>query len=149
LPFRLKAQFLFCQLWYPLFASFMALMFLLPIAALAAGGNFADVTYPRFFLHFTPISMVLVFMGFRWRASGTFRPFDRKVLSWEKMLFRYARWPWVLVGSATAVRDWIRGSAVEFRVTPKGGDPAGPLPTRVLLPYGILSAASSLAVLLF
>ena len=148
LPIKLKAQFLFCQLWYPLFSLFMALTYLLPIVALMAGVNFANVTYPSFFLHFTPISIVLIFMGYRWRAGGSYRPVNGKVLSWEKMLFCYARWPWVLAGTITAIRDWIAGAPVEFRVTPKGSDLAGPLPGRVLMPYVFLSATSALAVLL-
>ena len=45
---RLKFQFLFSQFWYPLFSLFMAPMFLLPIFALASGGNFMNVTYPDF-----------------------------------------------------------------------------------------------------
>lgn len=45
---KLKAQFLFCQLWYPLFALFMALIYMLPIVALITGVNFANVTYLAF-----------------------------------------------------------------------------------------------------
>src|SRR4029077_1406650 len=58
LPGKLKAQFLFCQLWYPLFSLFMALIYILPIVALMTSVNFANVTYPHFFLHFAPISLV-------------------------------------------------------------------------------------------
>ena len=64
------------------------------------------------------------------------------------MLFCYARWPWVFAGTVTAIRDWVVGSSAEFRVTPKGSDPAGPLPARVLMPYVFLSVTSALAVLL-
>jgi cellulose synthase (UDP-forming) len=149
LPAKLKAQFLFCQMWYPLFSLAMALIYVLPIVALGAGINFANVTYPSFFLHFAPISFVLVIMGYRLRRTGCYRPIDGKILSWEKMLFCYARWPWVFAGTVTAIRDWISGSQVEFRVTPKGSDPAGPLPARVLLPYALLSAVSASAVLIF
>ena len=148
LPGKLKAQFLFCQLWYPLFSLFMALIYILPIVALMTSVNFANVTYPHFFLHFAPISLVLIFMGCRWRAGGSYRPVNGKVLSWEKMLFCYARWPWVFAGTVTAIRDWVVGSSAEFRVTPKGSDPAGPLPARVLMPYVFLSVTSALAVLL-
>ena len=126
----------------------MALIYILPILALLTGGNFANVTYPQFFVHFAPISLVLIFMGYRWRAGGSYRPGNGKILSWEKMLFCYARWPWVFAGTVTAIRDWIVGSSVEFRVTPKGRDSAGPLPARVLMPYVLLSATSALAVLL-
>ena len=52
LPFRLKFQFLFSQLWYPLFSFFMALMFVMPIFALMRGESFADVTYAGFLAPF-------------------------------------------------------------------------------------------------
>ena len=52
LPPRLKFQFLFSQLWYPLFSLFMALMFVMPIVALVRGENFVDVTYPDFLAPF-------------------------------------------------------------------------------------------------
>jgi cellulose synthase/poly-beta-1,6-N-acetylglucosamine synthase-like glycosyltransferase len=147
LPIRLKLQFLFSQLWYPLFALFMALMFALPIIALVRRENFVAVTYPGFLLHFAPLSLILVAMAYRWRATGTFRPFDAKVLSWESMFFLFARWPWALAGTIAAVRDWLTGSFVDFRITPKGTSEVDPLPTRVLAPYGFLSIASVLPVL--
>jgi hypothetical protein len=54
-----EAQFLFSQLWYPLFAFFMAVMFLMPIIALLRGESYVNVTYPQFLLHFAPLSLVL------------------------------------------------------------------------------------------
>lgn len=148
LPFRLKFQFLFAQLWYPLFSFFMALMFVMPIIALLRGENFVAVTYLGFLAHFTPLCMVLMVMAYRWRATGSFRPFDAKVLSWEAMFFLFARWPWALAGTIAAVRDWATGSFVDFRVTPKGRREVDPLPFRILAPYGVLSIASALPVLL-
>jgi cellulose synthase/poly-beta-1,6-N-acetylglucosamine synthase-like glycosyltransferase len=147
LPIRLKLQFLFSQLWYPLFALFMALMFALPIIALVRRENFVAVTYPGFLLHFAPLSLILVAMAYRWRATGTFRPLDAKVLSWESAFFLFARWPWALAGTIAAVRDWLTGSFVDFRITPKGTSEVDPLPTRVLAPYGFLSIVSVLPVL--
>jgi cellulose synthase (UDP-forming) len=148
LPARLKLQFLFSQLWYPLFSLFMALMFFMPIIALVRRENFVAVTYPDFLGHFAPLSVILVLMAYRWRASGSFRPFDAKVLSWEFMLFLFARWPWALAGTIAAVRDWLTGSFVDFRITPKGTSEVDPLPMRVLAPYAVLSIASALPVLL-
>ncbi|WP_159587471.1 glycosyltransferase family 2 protein [Chelativorans xinjiangense] len=147
LPPRLKFQFLFSQLWYPLFSLFMALMFAMPIIALLRGEIFVGVTYPAFLAHFAPLSIVLILMAYRWRAGGTFRPADANVLSWEAMLFLLARWPWALAGCAAAVRDWLTGSFVDFRVTPKGTSEVDALPIRVLAPYGVLSLASILPVL--
>jgi cellulose synthase/poly-beta-1,6-N-acetylglucosamine synthase-like glycosyltransferase len=148
LPLRLKFQFLFCQLWYPLFALFLTLMFAMPIIALTRGENFVAVTYPAFLAHFAPLTVILVAMFYRWRATGTFRPIDAKVLSCEAMLYLLARWPWFLAGTLAAVRDWATGSFVDFRVTPKDASEVDPLPLRILAPYVFLSIASVLPVLL-
>lgn len=148
LPCKLKLQFLFSQLWYPLFALFMALMFLMPIVALARGKNFVAVSYPDFLAHFAPLSIALLLLAWRWRASGTFRPFDAKIFSWEMMFFLFARWPWALAGCVAAVRDFITGSHVDFRITPKGASDVDPLPLRILIAYGVLSVASVLPALL-
>jgi cellulose synthase/poly-beta-1,6-N-acetylglucosamine synthase-like glycosyltransferase len=148
LPARLKFQFLFSQLWYPLFAIFMALMFAMPIIALSSGMIFVNVTYPQFLLHFAPLSLVLVILAFRWRSTGSYRPFNAKVLSWESMIFQFARWPWALAGTIAALRDWLTGSAVDFRITPKGNSAVDPLPVRVLAPYAGLSIVSALPVVL-
>jgi len=148
LPARLKFQFLFSQLWYPLFAIFMALMFAMPIIALSSGMIFVNVTYPQFLLHFAPLSLVLVILAFRWRSTGSYRPYNAKVLSWESMIFQFARWPWALAGTIAALRDWLTGSAVDFRITPKGNSAVDPLPVRVLAPYAGLSIVSALPVVL-
>lgn len=148
LPARLKFQFLFSQLWYPLFAFFMALMFVMPIIALVTGQSFVNVTYPQFLLHFAPLSAVLLLLAYRWRSTGTYRPFNARVLSWEYLFFQFARWPWALAGTVAALRDWLTGSVVEFRITPKGSSEVDPLPVRVLAPYAILSIVSALPVVL-
>lgn len=148
LPLRLKFQFLFSQFWYPLFSLFMALMFALPIIALVVGENFVAVTYPDFLSHYLPQAVLLIVLAYRWRSSGTFRPYDAKVLSFEMTLFLFARWPWALAGTLAALRDWSTGSFVDFRVTPKGSSDVDPLPLRVLAPYGVLAVLSILPVLL-
>ena len=147
LPLRLKAQFLFSQLWYSLFSLFMGLMFILPVIALIRGRSFIDVSYPDFLLHFAPQSVLLILFAYRWRSTGTFRPVDAKILSWEMTLFLFARWPWALAGALAAVRDWATGSFVDFRVTPKGTSEVDPLPLRILAAYGLLSLISILPVL--
>jgi cellulose synthase (UDP-forming) len=144
----LKFQFLFAQLWYPLYALAMAASFLFPIVALSFKITFLNVTYPAFLLHVLPPTVVLVALAFQWRSFGVYRPVDAKVQSWETVIFVFARWPWMLFGSAMAVRDWLMGSYVDFRVTPKGTDAAKPLPGRVLAPYAVLSVASALPAIL-
>lgn len=148
LPWRLRFQFLFAQLWYPLFSLFMATAFLLPLAAILTGEPPVAVPYVAFLAHFLPVSLLLVVMAFRWRAKGSFRPADAKILSWEGLVFTFARWPWSLIGCALAVRDAATGSFVDFRITPKGRTTATAVPLRVLAPYLLLSAVSAAVVLL-
>ncbi|WP_051661006.1 glycosyltransferase family 2 protein [Bosea sp. 117] len=149
LPARLRFQFLFCQFWYPLYSSMWLLLFLMPLIALAGGTHFANVTYADFVIHYVPMSVVLLFMMYRWRASGWLRPVNSRLLSWEEILFVLAKWPWSLIGSIVALRDYFTGSFVDFRVTPKGGGAVDAVPLRVLAPYIAISAFSAGAVLMF
>ena len=120
LPLRLKLQFVFCQLWYPLFSVFMLLMYCLPLAALLLDTNMVGVSYLDFCLHISSIWIVLSVMAFWWRKQQWLRPIDVKMPSWEGTLFLFARWPWSLMGSVAAVRDWAWGNTLDYRVTPKG-----------------------------
>lgn len=144
----LKFQFLFSQLWYPMFSGFMAVMYIIPIWALVTGRNFVNITYIDFFLHALPVSLTLLLLAFWWRASRTFRPRHAKILSWEIIAFMFARWPWSLFGSLMAIRDRLKGSFVDFRITPKGARDVGYLPGRVLAPYAFLALVSGLMPLM-
>ena len=148
LPLRLKFQFLFSQLWYPLFSGFMALMFALPAVALLSGRVLVNASYPVFLAHFLPISLIMIVFAFFWRATGAFRPYDAKLFSWEAMVFLFLRWPWSLMGVLAAIRDTIRGDFVDFRITPKGTQAKPPLPLRVVAPYMVLAGLSLLAMVL-
>lgn len=143
-----RLQFVFCQLWYPLLAGFMALMFMLPIAALVFDVRYANITFPAFLVHVWPSIVVMITLVLCMRADGFFRPHDAKVLGWEKMLFALVQWPWVILGSLMAVRDTLTESFVDFRVTPKGQQDVPMLGWRVLSPYLILALFSLLPVLL-
>lgn len=148
MPWRLRAQFLFCQLLYPLFALFMTAFYLLPIAAVIFDIRYADVTYPAFLGHMALPLLILVIIAFAIRADGFFRPRDGKVIAWEKALFMALQWPWVLWGCVMAVRDRIGGGFVDFRITPKGEAVEAQLPLRVTLPYAALALGCLIPVLL-
>jgi cellulose synthase (UDP-forming) len=145
---RQKFQFVFSQLWYPLFAVFMAVMFALPIVAICFDVTLAQVSFPGFVLHSLPATLVLITLAYMIRADGLFRPVDAKVLGWEKAFFAALQWPWVLWGCTMALRDRFFGGFVDFRVTPKGGGPVSMLPWLVLWPYLALAIGSILPVLL-
>ncbi|MGR3759892.1 glycosyltransferase family 2 protein [Roseobacteraceae bacterium NS-SX3] len=148
LPWRLKFQFLFSQLFYPVAALAHLAMFLIPVCALLFDMRFADVTYPGYIAHAAPAAAVLTWLVIEVRRDRLFRPLDAKIFGWEKILFVFLQWPWVLWGCIMAVRDKLTGTFVDFRITPKGGQTRPPLPWRFLLPYLALALISLLAVLL-
>jgi cellulose synthase/poly-beta-1,6-N-acetylglucosamine synthase-like glycosyltransferase len=148
LPARLKFQFLFCQLWYPLLAFISLSMFMIPVAALLFDFNMAGVTYPEFVAYAAPPALLLTAIIIRVARYGLCRPVDTKVLSWEAALYPLVRWPWVLIGTVMAVRDWWTGAPVDFRVTPKGAAANAALPVRVVMPFVAILVASVLPVLL-
>lgn len=148
LPARLKFLFVFCQLWYPLFAVTTAMMYFVPLSALVFDVRFADVTYPAFLGHVLPTVIVLTSFAWVMRRDGFFRPFKAPVISWEKALFICLQWPWVFWGCAMAVRDRIAGRFVDFRITPKGEGASRKLPAKVLGVYSVLAVVCLLPVLL-
>lgn len=139
---RRRFQFLFSQLWYPMFSAMMAVMFAMPIIALFTGRHFVDVTYVDFLIHMLPTSLSLLALAYWWRSTGTFRPADAKIISWEGIAFMFLRWPWSLLGSIMAVRDRLSDRSIDFRVTPKGAPRGAPLAFRVIAPYVVLSLSA-------
>ena len=148
LPPRMRAQFVFMQLWYPLQTFFMALMFTLPIIALLLDIRFVDVTFPAFVGHMLPSTLVMVCIAYAIRSDGFFRPATAAILSWEKALFMSIQWPWVLWGTLTAFADVLTGKKASFRVTPKGAKSTAVLPWRIIAPYFFLAAMSALPIFL-
>ena len=147
LPARLKFLFLLGQCWYPVFALTMLFSYVAPIWALVADLRFADVTYPAFVGHGLPATIALLWIAAEIRRDGLFRPLDGKVLSWEKVLFVFVQWPWVLWGCLMAVRDKLTGRFVDFRVTPKGENATKRLPSKVVAVYVALSLGADLPLL--
>lgn len=144
---RLRALFVFCQVWYPLFALTFAGMYLLPIVALVLDRRFAEVTYPAFLGHSLPTVVAMTLFAYRLHRDGFLRPQYAPIISWEKGLFVLAQWPWVVWGVVMALADRLSGRFVDFRVTPKGGAQNAPLPGRVLAVYAILALGCVVPVL--
>ncbi|MGP3723863.1 glycosyltransferase family 2 protein [Cereibacter sphaeroides] len=148
LPGRLKFLFIVCQLWYPLFALVMLMMYLAPALALLFDMRFADVTYPGFVFHALPAVTALTAFAWLLRNDGFCRPVDAPVFSWEKALFLALQWPWVLWGCAMAVRDRVTGRFVDFRITPKGSAASRRIPPKIIAIYVALAAGCVLPVFL-
>jgi cellulose synthase (UDP-forming) len=147
LPTKLKFQFLFSQIWYPLFSLMFLIMYLMPLGALFFDQAYVHIEYPYFFLYSAALAALLVLMTTRLRAFGVLRPSGAKILSWEGLLFLFARWPWSLIGTCCAIFDYLRQSSIDFRVTPKSKNGVEPVPLRVLAPYAALCLTSGLAVI--
>jgi cellulose synthase (UDP-forming) len=148
LPARLKFQFVFSQLWYPLFGLVMLTGHLMPIVALVDRRPWANVDYIAFVLFAALVTVTTLAIVFWIKRQGWLRPRDSGLLRWETALFQYVRWPWVLLGSLTAVIDVVCHTTTQFRVTPKGQDLAQALPVRVLVPYALLVVVSASVALL-
>ncbi|KWA14086.1 glycosyl transferase [Burkholderia cepacia] len=147
LPLKLKAQFLFCQLWYPLCALAMAGGVVIPVVALLTGRVWAHVDYLTYLTYALPLAVLLLCVV-TWATHSTqsCRPLNTKLLSWEGLSFVFARWPWVVLGCASAVFDFVRGKEFPFKVTPKGGTIEQDAPLRVVAPYLLISLFCSLPV---
>jgi cellulose synthase (UDP-forming) len=148
LPVHLKLQFLFSQLWYPLFGLVMLIAHLMPIVALMDRRPWANVDYIAFVLCSSMVTATTVTILLWLKRQGWLRPSNGRLVCWEIALFQYARWPWVLLGTLSAILDRIRRTSTEFRVTPKGPDLADPLPVRLFSPYALMVVASSCVALL-
>jgi cellulose synthase (UDP-forming) len=141
---RKRFQFIFSQLWYPVFSGMMAIMYVMPIYALLSGNHLVNVTYVAYLVHILPLSATLIALAYWWRSTGLFRPRDARIVSPEGMAFIMLRWPWSLLGSIAAALDRLRGKVAPFKITHKGPRASARLPLRATQPYLLLSLIASI-----
>jgi cellulose synthase (UDP-forming) len=139
LPLNLKGQFLFCQLWYPFCSLSMGGAVVIPAIALLTRRVWANVNYFSYFAYAFMLAVSILCVMACVKRSGAFRPWNAKLVSWEGIAFLFARWPWVMLGTLSAVFDCIRGREFSFKVTPKGETLDKQAPLRVVAPYLIIS----------
>ena len=142
LPARLKAQFLFAQLWYPCLGLTMLAGISVPIIALLTGEPWVNLSYLEFLLYKMPVTAAALLIVTWVRRNGWLRPRDSQILTWETALFQLARWPWVLAGCIAAAVGAARGRQVEFKITPKGDGARGALSMKVMAPYWMIAGVS-------
>lgn len=148
LPWRLRFQFLFSELWYPLFSFAMLFGTALPILAVATGEPWVRVGYVDFLLHSLPVAaLTLAVLAFL-KQGGWLRPVNAPIFSWELALFQIIRWPWTVYGSLMGIVTVVRQRTTEFRVTPKGAQAPLTLAWGILTPYLLVAVASFLPALL-
>jgi len=148
LPIHLKFQFLFAQMWYPIFAMVMLMSWLLPLIAIVTGKPWVNVNYFEF-MTFSILPTFFSLLIMVWvKSLKVLRPVDAKIISWEFVLFQFARWPWVLWALVMAVVCLVSNRQIEFKVTPKGADVKRNVPLGVATPYILCSLISGSVVLI-
>ena len=135
LPSRLRFQFLFSQLWFPLFGISMLAGLILPVIAVLFNQPWVHVSYVDFVLHSLPLACLSLAIVAFLKGAGLLRPVESPIFGWEAALFQVIRWPWALYGSLMGVVMAVRQQNVVFQVTPKGMTQPTSLPWKVLLPY--------------
>jgi cellulose synthase (UDP-forming) len=135
LPLRLKIEFIFAQLWYPLYSSIMLLGLFIPIFTIITNTPMVSVSFTQFFvLNFINVSITLTIMIYL-KSLKLLRPFNAKIISWEIIAFQLSRWPWTLLGVISSIYDFFTKSEFAFKVTPKDRVDYIPLPNKILIPY--------------
>lgn len=148
LPRKLKFQFLFSQIWYPIFGLSMLVAYFLPIVALISRTPLVRINFIGFTLFSLLITGLLLSILFWLRKNKWLRPHNIPVISWELMIFQLVRWPWVLMGSISGIWDVVRSKTTAFRITPKGETGIRPLPFGLMVPYALVTLFSGLAGIL-
>jgi len=147
LPFHLKLQFLFSEIWYLVFGLAMLGGYLAPMVALLLRQPLVDVNYVQFWIHGTPLTLSLIVIVWWAKQQNLLRPRRSKVLSWEVALFQLARWPWLLAGCICGIAAGLTSKELQFRVTPKTKDITRAVPLRILLPYFLITFMSALTLI--
>jgi cellulose synthase (UDP-forming) len=145
MPFSLRFQFLFGQLWYFFFGGVLLGTYLLPILALVFGVSFAHVGYAEFLIWSALPTAASLSVIFWIKRQGLLRPANARILSWEVILFQLARWPWVVSAVFDAAKCTFSKATLEWKITPKGTADAPVIPLQMLVPYVLIAAGSAIA----
>jgi cellulose synthase (UDP-forming) len=140
----LRLQFLFSELWYPLFGLMFLLGTLLPIIAVFNGEAWVSVSFVEFLLYSVPTTVSIIAVVWYLKKNLLLRPHYAPVMSWEIMLFQILRWPWAFYGSLMGIVVVIMKKSPGFKVTPKGGPRAKSLDWSILYPYIALTVISAI-----
>ncbi len=100
---RLKFQFAFAQMWYPIYAMSLAVGLTLPLIALVRDVPWLNMSYVDFLGRSLIVDLAALIIIFWISRNAWLRPVNAKVISWETILFQLVRWPWVLAGVINAI----------------------------------------------
>lgn len=143
---KFRFQFIFSQLWYPIFGILMLVAYMSPLIAVMTGVPWVHVSYLEFLLYsFFPFVMALLIVAWV-RKQDLMRPASAKVFGWESAIFQLVRWPWVLWATLDALRSSIFKKKCNWRITPKGKIEETAISLKALWPYAFIVCISGLSV---
>jgi cellulose synthase (UDP-forming) len=148
LPFHLKIQFFFSEVWYLLFGVAMFGGYAAPVIALLLKEPLVDVSYVAFWIHGTPLTLCLIWIIWWVKRNNLLRPQQTRVMSWEVALFQLARWPWLLAGCICGIAAASSSNPLSFRVTPKTKSETLRLPLILFAPYLAIVFVAAIALIL-
>jgi hypothetical protein len=126
----------------------MVVSYVLPIIALSTKQPWVNVNYFDYLTHIIPITFVYLLLILWLKEHSWLRPKNVDIISWQSILFQFARWPWALLGILEGIIYALINREPQFSVTPKGKRESRHLDIKILLPY-IFIAMTSGAVALF
>lgn len=122
----------------------IALTVTLGLASIAVAAAFSlpwvQINFFVFLAFSLSISIVLIAIRALLRRHDTLRPRTAPLLSWENIIYVFARQPYIAWGVLAAVVQRIVPRPVDFKVTPKGDDDAERLPLSLIAPFIVISA---------
>lgn len=142
-----RFRFIYPLCYYLLLTASTAIGVLLAPFAAVTGWSWMSVNYFAFLLHWWSLSIWILLLAALLRRRRLLRPADAPLVSWENWLYVLARWPYIARGVCAALLYSVRPRAVTFKVTPKGADELEVLPTRLMVPYLIISVLCSMAAI--
>lgn len=146
LSLKLKIQFLFSELWYPLFGMTMLLGLFIPILAVATGLPWVSAIFTEFLAHSIPVVLSIIAIVWYLKFKNLLKPVNSPVMSFEAVIFQLVRWPWALYGSLMGAVTAIGGKSTSFKVTPKGLLVREVLDWKLYFPYVIIILISLIPV---
>ncbi len=134
---RQSVQFLVAQSWYTFWSLSIAVLWLLPIAALCSDRPITSMALGQFLVYYLAAVATSTLMW--WASRHWFQPSEVR-LSWRAAVLEVARWPIVLL----AVINVILGIKRPYMITRKGTN-AGAVPRGLRL-YGLFFAMLAVGV---
>lgn len=148
LSFKMKVEFLFSQLWFPLFAFVMFFGLTLPIFSLFVGEPLVSIPYLTFLYMSTLVNVSIFSVVYFLKKNNWLRPQNARIISWETAVFQLTRWPFIFFGVLMGMVDSIRGKSFSIKLTPKGSGVTHELPAIMIAPYIVLCVVYLLCIFL-